>query len=230
MALLEHFGEDIWIASGSAVEIAGFRYPTRMAIIRLADGGLFVWSPIALSDALRAEVNALGDVRFLLPPNSLHHVFLPEWRAAYPGATLFAPPGLRARRKDIAFDKDLEDAPGPDWIGQIDQVAVRGNSITTEIVFFHVKSGAVLFTDLIQHFPDGWFKGWRALIARLDGMTGSEPRVPRKFRVAFNDRKTARECIDRILTWPARKVLMTHADPVRENGRAFIGRAFDWLR
>lgn len=32
-----------------------------------------------------------------------------------------------------------------------------GNLITTEVVFFHVKSGTVLFTDLIQQFPANWF-------------------------------------------------------------------------
>jgi hypothetical protein len=229
MALLEQFGEDIWISNGLTVEVAGFRYPTRMAIIRLEDGGLFVWSPIALCAELRAEVGALGAVRFLVPPNSLHHVFLPEWRAAYPSAVLYAAPGLRERRTDIAFDKDLGDAPAPEWAGQIDQVVVRGNRITTEVVFFHVRSGGVLFTDLIQHFPRGWFTGWRALIARLDGMTGPEPRVPRKFRIAFHNRKAARASIDRILTWPAQKVLMAHAEPVRENARAFIARAFKWL-
>ena len=33
---------------------------TRMAVIRLSDGCLFVWSPIQLTDILRAEVDSLG--------------------------------------------------------------------------------------------------------------------------------------------------------------------------
>lgn len=32
-----------------------------------------------------------------------------------------------------------------------------------------------------------------------------------------------------ILAWPAERVLMAHAAPVRSNGRAFIARAFHWL-
>jgi len=32
-----------------------------------------------------------------------------------------------------------------------------------------------------------------------------------------------------ILAWPADKVVMAHADPVLENGRSFIERAFRWL-
>ena len=36
----------------------------------------------------------------------------------------------------------------------------------------------MLFTDLIQLFPPGWFGGWREIVARLDLMTESEPAVP----------------------------------------------------
>ena len=53
---------------------------------------------------------------------------------------------------------------------------MRGNAITTEAVFFHRKSGVALFCDLLQHFPPGWFTGWRAVIAKLDGMTGARHR------------------------------------------------------
>lgn len=61
-----------------------------MAIIRLIDGGLFVWSPIQLSEELRTQVAAVGEVRYLVAPNSLHHLFLEEWKRAFPGAKLYA--------------------------------------------------------------------------------------------------------------------------------------------
>jgi len=226
---LEQFGEDIWIASGPTVTSAGFRYPTRMAVIRLGSG-LFIWSPTALVPDLRAEVDALGEVRFVAAPNSLHGAFLPDWSKAYPQAALYAAPGSRKARPDITFDTDLGDEPDPAWSSEIDQAVMHGNMITSEVVFFHCKSRTVLFTDLIQHFPPGWFGGMQALIARLDGMTGAEPQVPQKFRVAFNNRKAARASLERILAWPAEKVVMAHAEPVREDGRAFIERAFRWLR
>lgn len=228
--MLKEFGDGIWIAGGPTVTAAaGFHYPTRMAIIRLSDGGLFLWSPTRLSDELQAEVNALGDVRYLIPPNSLHHVFLGDWQRAYPDARTYAPPGLREKRKDIIFDGDLGDTPIEDWADDIDQVAMRGNRITTEIVFFHRKSGTVLFTDLVQQFKPGWFKGWRAIVARFDLMVADEASVPRKFRIAFRDRHAARASIQRILAWPAEKVLMAHGNPIATDGQAFIRRAFSWL-
>jgi hypothetical protein len=230
MAALEEFGPEIWIGSGPILKAGGgFHYPTRMAVIRLSGGGLFVWSPVALSDELRAAVGGLGDVQCLIAPNSLHHSFLGEWRRAYPAAKLYAAPGLRRRRKDLEFDCDLGDAAPAEWAEEIDQVVVRGNLITTEVVFFHRQSGTAIFTDLIQHFSPTWFAGWRALVARLDLMAAAEPEVPRKFRNAFVNRRAARSALRRLLAWPTKRVLMAHAPPVENEGQAFIGRAFRWL-
>jgi hypothetical protein len=227
--MLQPFADDLWIADGPIADVAGFRYPTRMAVIRLAGGGLFVWSPVAPDDALKAAVNALGPVRHVVAPNALHHLHLDAWRQAYPQARFAAPPGLRKKRPDLRFDDDLADGSAHEWSGEIDHVLVRGNLITTEVVFFHRASQTALFTDLIQQFSPGWFTGWRALVARLDLMTAARPEVPRKFRNAFVGRRAAREAIRSILHWPAEKVLMAHAPPVDADGQAFIRRSFRWL-
>ncbi|WP_338132048.1 DUF4336 domain-containing protein [Bradyrhizobium elkanii] len=200
-----------------------------MAVVRLSDGGLFIWSPVRWTEELQAGVAALGQVRHIVAPNSLHHLFLAEWKQACPAAVLHAPPGLRKRRRDLGFDADLADAPSLDWAGQIDQVVMRGNLITTEVVFFHVESGTVLFTDLLQQIPPELLSGWRATIAKLDLMVGPEPSVPRKFRVAFTGRRAARAALQRILAWPAEKVLMAHGTPVEKDAPAFLRRAFAWL-
>lgn len=228
--MLRPFGENLWLTDGPTTSVGGFVYPTRAAILRLADGSLFIWSPVRLTEALRSAVGTLGEVRHLVAPNSLHHLYLDDWRRAWPEAILYAPPGLRRKRRDLVFDADLDDTPPPAWAGQIDQVRVVGNLITTEVVFFHRASRTVLFTDLIQHFGPEAFSGWRRIVAGLDLMTASEPEVPRKFRVAFMDRRRARAALARILAWPADRVVMAHADPLETGGQDFIARTFRWLR
>ena len=222
-------GRGLWLADGAVCEVAGFRYPTRMAVVRLADGGLWLWSPVAMSRALRTAVDALGPVRHIVAPNHLHHLALAEWQEAYPAARTYAPSGLRKKRADLRFDADLAEGVTFDWAEEVGFVVVEGNLITTEVVFFHQESGTVLFTDLIQQFPDGWFRGWRAVVARLDLMTGREARVPRKFRLAFVNRGKARLAVQRILGWPIRNVVMAHGAPVFGRGDTAVRRAFAWL-
>ena len=230
MRSLQPIGPGIWLADGTDVSVAGFQYPTRMALVQLAEGGLFVWSPVALTDTMRAEVEVLGPVQFIVAPNSLHHLFVQQWQAAFPSAKTVAAPGLAKRRKDMKLNGELGDEPHAGWANDIDQVAVRGNAITTEVVFFHKASGTVLFTDLLQSLKPGSFRGWRALVAKLDGMTAGEPRVLQKFRVAFTDRKAARPAIRRILEWPVRQVLMAHGPVVNTDAAALLQRAFSWLK
>ena len=145
------------------------------------------------------------------------------------GARLYAAPGLRKKRRDLAFDAELDDGAAADWVGEIDQVAMRGNLVTTEIVFFHRASGTLLFTDLLQQIAADRLSGWRAVVAKLDLMTGPEPAVPRKFRLAFVGRRKAQAALARLRGWPAEKVLMAHGTPVETDAPAFLRRAFGWL-
>lgn len=228
--MLKPLGKNIWIADGPVVTAAaGFHYPTRMVVIRLADGRLFIWSPIALTSELREEVGGLGIVACLVAPNHLHHVFLGEWQTAFPQARCFAAPGVGDKRPDLDIHSELSESPDPAWKGEIDQVLMTDNRITTEAVFFHRASGTVIFTDLLQSLPRNWFTGWRKLIARLDLMTEAVPTVPRKFRLAFRDKAATHLQVATILSWPAENLIMAHGDPEIGNAKAILDNAFRWL-
>ncbi len=226
---LLHFGREIWVVDGPVTSFHGFPYPTRMAVIRLSDGGLFIWSPIALTESLRASVAALGPVRHLVSPNALHHLFLAEWKTAFPAARLHATPRLRRKRKDLMFDAVLCDAVEPDWAADIDHVVMHGSFALTEVVFFHRRSHTALFADLIQNFPRDWFKGWRGILARFGGIVAPNPSAPSDWRASFLNRRAARASLDKILAWPIERVLIAHGDLPTESGPALVRRAFAWL-
>jgi hypothetical protein len=229
MTALTPFASDVWVAEGPVVPFYGFAYPTRMTVIRLENGTLFIWSPIALAPELKTQIDALGRVAHLVSPNTIHHLFMGDWKAAYPGARLYASPGLRKKRADLAFDAELGDAPEPGWSGEIDQVAMLGSFALTEIVFFHRKSRTAIFADLIENLPPDWFRGWRGWLARLDGIVSPNPGAPREWRASFWRRGQARAALARILAWAPEQVIMAHGFMVRNDGVAFIRRAFRWL-
>ena len=200
-----------------------------MAVIRLTNGELFVWSPVQLDAALRAEVDALGPVTHLVEPNALHHLFLPDWVKAYPAARTYAPPGLKKKRRDIRFDAELGDAPEPSWAGQIKQIVLKGSVALTEIFFFHYERlRTALICNSIQSFPRSWFKGWRGLLARLDGIVQPSIGAPGEWRLSFLNRKAARTAVERLLALAPERVL-AHSGMVASNGADLIRRGFAWL-
>lgn len=226
------FGPDIWLAKGPTVTGAmGFRFPTRMAVIRLPDdGGLWIWSPVEMTKDLRTAIDELGVVRHLVAPNSLHHMFLANWAKTYPDAKVHAAPGLSAKTTGTSIHCTLDDDPNPAWQETLGQVVIRGNKITSEVVFFHRPSATVLVTDFIQQLPQGWYTGWRALIARADLMTAPVPSVPRKFRLATTDKTAARHAVRKILEWPADRLVFAHGSPIEVNARATLENTFRWLQ
>jgi hypothetical protein len=220
---------EIWMADGPVTSFHGFAYPTRMAVIRLSDGNLFIWSPIALSESLVAAVNALGPVRYLVSPNALHHLFLGPWKSTYPKARLYATPRLCRKRRELGFDGALGDVPEPEWAADIDQVVLHGSFALTEVVFFHRGSRTALFADLIQNFPRDWFKGWRGFLARHGGIVAPNPGIPGDWRASFLNRRAARASLAKILAWPIERVLIAHGDMPTGDGAAFVRRGFTWL-
>lgn len=226
--MLTPFAENLWIADGAVAEVAGFRYPTRMAVVRLADGGLWIWSAVGLTPELQAEVSALGPVRHIVVPCANHTLHVAAWQAAFDQARTSVAPGVRRRAPGIRVDCDLQEGAPTEWAGQIDQ-SLMPNRIAPEVVFFHRASGTLLFTDLLQGFAPGWFAGWRGVIAWLDAMTGPEPATPRKFRLATTDRNAARAALAHLRQWPVERVLMAHGTPVTRDAPAYLDRAFRWL-
>jgi hypothetical protein len=225
---LRAFGPGLWIADGPVVSFYGFPYPTRMAVIRLSSGGLFVWSPLPLAGA-KEQIDVLGPVAHLVSPNLLHHIWLGEWKRAYPAARLIASPGLPRRRRDIVFDAVLGDAPDPAWAADIDQVAVHGNMFMTETVFLHKGSRTAIFADLIENFPPDWFKGWRGVLARLDGIVYPHFGAPRELRWGFVQRQRARAAIRRVLDFAPERVVIAHGTIAESGGTDFVRHAFRWL-
>jgi hypothetical protein len=228
--MLTQVDQDIWIADGPTVRFLRiYPYPTRMAVVRLSSGGLWVWSPIQLSDALRDEVEALGSVQHLVAPNMLHHLFLAEWVEAWPEAKLWAPPFLARRRRDLSFDGALMDAPDPAWEKDIDQLIFRGSFALKEVVFFHRASRSVILTDLVQKLDPASLPRWLLPLYRLDGLVGPGGGMPRELRLTFWNRRAARESLRKMLAWDPQRLIIAHGECVYENGKEELARCFAWV-
>ncbi|MEO0929609.1 MAG: hypothetical protein AAFY14_03015, partial [Pseudomonadota bacterium] len=146
----------------------------------------------------------------------------------YPDAKLHGTAALRQKRPDLRFDATLGAKADAAWQDVIEQVVLE-NRITTEVVFHHKPSRSTIFTDILQQFPPGFHTGWRAVIARLDLMTGTRPQVPRKFRLGFTSRRATRDRIGQIQNWPTDNLIIAHGDPVLGDGQTALDDAFAWL-
>jgi hypothetical protein len=231
--MLEPLGSDLWFADGGIVSFNGFDYPTRMAVVRLADGGLWLWSPIEKTEALENEVRTLGPVRHIVSPSNLHYLFLKSWQAAFPEAKLWGTKATVAKRADLDFSGRLTDVPPPDWSGQIDQFHFANSPFVQELIFFHRASRTAIIADLSQTFSQAFLEThwpwWLRSIARHSKMVEGWGHPPIDYRISFRHRASARPKIRALIEEHPEHVVLAHGEVVRSNGEDFLRRAFSWL-
>lgn len=227
--MLEPFGPSLYVAQGPTVSFAGFPYPTRMALAHLADGSVWVWSPIALTPELADAVQSIGPVRHIVSPNKLHHLFLPAWAENWPDAKLYAPPGLARKKKAIHFDAELGDEPPEAWKPDIDQVVFNGSFAMNEVVFFHRASRTAIIGDLIQRFPAASVSGWKGLVMKLGGLVGEHGGTPPDWRSSFLRHGPARVALKKVLEWNPERLLIAHGTCAQQGAREIIASALHWI-
>jgi hypothetical protein len=197
----------------------------RMSVVRLSTGGLLLYSPVPIDDALAADLARIGPVEHVVAPNRWHHQHAAAAKQRYPAATLWAAPGLREKRKDVAFDADLSEAAtfGPD----VDVVFAGGMPTVNEHVLFHRPSRAMLCCDFLMNIraeanaPTRWFY-------RAYGIYGG-PAQSKGWRHWTKDRAAARAAVERVRAWDVAKIAMGHGDVVEEDARGTLARVTAWL-
>jgi hypothetical protein len=231
--MLEQLGPDLWVADGGIVSFFGFDYPTRMVVVRLDDGGLWLWSPIEPTPELEQAVRALGPVRHLVSPNKLHHLFLAAWSARFPDAKLWGTASTIARFGDLHFSGTLTGHAPPEWAGQIDQYHFANSPFLDEMTFFHRKSRTAIIADLSQPFSETFLQRhwplWLRVVARLGKLVEGWGYPPPEIRFSFRHRAAARAKVRALIDANPERVVVAHGEIARSDGTAYLRRAFFWL-
>jgi Domain of unknown function (DUF4336) len=223
MTSLLALAPDLWIADRPLRLFVG-DIGARMTVIRCAGGGLLLHSPVALDDQLRAELEALGPVRWVVGPSKVHHLFLAPYVAAFPGAALCGAKGLAEKRRDLAFRHELDRDPPPEWPAEIGFVLVEGAPLMNEVVFHHAPTRTLVLTDLAFHVVPGPTNRAR-FFHRLVGATGRFG-PHRLIRLGIRDRRAAAASIRRILEWDFDRIVVSHGQVLERDGRARFESAF----
>jgi hypothetical protein len=224
--VLTPFSERIWLAT-DPVRPVWMRVDATMTVIRLSDDSLLLHSPVAMTPARRAAVEALGRVDHLYAPNLYHHRWIGEWAAAFPSARLHAPAGLARKRRDLRIDRVHGATPEPAFSGVIDELPIDGCRLQESVIVYRPERTLVL-ADLVFNVgrPE---HGWTRLYSRWTGFYDRVALSSVLRWLAFSDRVAARRSIDALLALPFDRVIVGHGQPVTAEARAALAAAYEWL-
>ncbi|EFQ26779.1 uncharacterized protein GLRG_02599 [Colletotrichum graminicola M1.001] len=150
-----------------AVKIGG-----RGTLVRLTSGRLAIFSPVALTDHVRAKIaDKGGDLAYIVAPDIEHHIFLSEYKAAFPAAKLVGPDGLPQKRAKQTADPKINPADefavvfkpaaageppvvavGPDFDADFECEYVDAHP-NKEIAFFYRPDRLLIQADLLFNLP-----------------------------------------------------------------------------
>lgn len=201
-------------------------FPARMTLWRDSAGGVVLHSPIAIDDALAAEIATLGPVRNVIAPNKVHSLFYGAARARYPKAHGYGAPGLAEKRPKLVFDATLSDV-APKTLLDVESTHLRGVPGIEEVVFLHRPTRTLVCTDLVFQIlePPGPAS---AIFLTLMGASKRFAQS-RAWKMLVRDEKALRESLDRVLAWDFDRIVMAHGVVLESDGPAKLREAVAWV-
>lgn len=231
---LKPVAEDIWIVDGPVIDFKSVPFSTRMTVVRLASGELFIHSPTELTEPLKRQIDALGSVGHLVSPNRIHYWWIGAWGEHYPDARRWASPDARgaAVKQGWDFTDDLAENAPPVWREDLDQIIVRGGRALEEVVFFHQASRSLILADLIENFEASRVKSrLMRFLLTLAGNLDPDGKLPIDLRLSYWGRHgSLRPAVQRMIDWQPERIILAHGRCYEGDAVAELRRAFRWVR
>jgi hypothetical protein len=199
----------------------GMRLPSRTTIVRRADGGLIVHSPLAFDAETKNEIDALGEVKAIVAPSCIHFLFLEAATKLWPSARVLGAPGLDKKLKGAVAFEPLPHDGTVDVLG--DDLVLRridGVPYITEHVFLHRPTGSLVVTDLVFNVQHCSSWGMRLYLRTMGAWQKTAQSMI--WRFLTKDRSAAAESARSVLAWEFDRIVVAHGDVVTENAHATL--------
>ncbi len=228
------WAEDIWTVDGPEI---GYGFiglaipcPTRMTVVRLGNGELWVHSPVAHSPNLAAALADLGRVAYLIAPNLHHYTHLAQWQERYPEARVFALPAL-AEKLALERWSDLDAVDDEAWSAAVATLPLALGAFS-ECVFFHHASRTLIVTDLMQRFEaERITSPLIRLLLTAGGAAGPDGQPSIDMRWALRSHRAALGSgIAAMLAFEPERVILAHGRCFESGAKHAIERAFRFIR
>lgn len=231
---LKAVADNIWLVDGQPITFKGVKFPTRMTVIRLMTGGLFIHSPTDLTASLKAELDRLGQVEHLISPNRIHYWWIGQWGKVYPNAVKWASPDVEKAisTMDWTFDQSLVAKENYPWSSEIDQLHVTGSRVLEEFIFFHKPSRTLILADLIENFELSRVQPrWAKVLFKIAGNVDPDGKLPIDLRLSYFGRHPQlAEAINTMIAWQPERIILAHGRWYEKNGSEELKRAFRWVK
>ena len=212
-----------------AIRFGGMDLVSRMTVVRLNDGKLWLHSPCKLDAPLKSEIDQLGEVAYIIAPGNFHHLYVSDLQANYPDAETFLCPGLEKKRADLSFDWILGNRPDPRWELDFEQVVIQGTRFINEVAFFHKPTRTLILVDLLENIGDDYTHDaglllrfwWKAVFHMWNN-----PKPAPEYQLGWGNKDIVRKGLEKILSWDFEHIILAHGNLIEMDAKAVAKKAW----
>lgn len=222
---MQELDGDLWVHEAAI----GPGASSRMTIVRLIEGGLWIHSPTNLTGELHAQVKALGRVDAIVAPNNGHHMFIEQWTDAFPGAGLYVARGVPAKHPSLTDFELIEDVGSELWSQDFKIAVMSGVPLSDECVFLHRPSRSLIVADAVQNWPPPNTLAGKLFFAPM-GWRGICPPPPTKFDFIVHDRDALLKSLDEVRGWSFDRIILSHGDIIEDEASSVFEAVYQQLK
>lgn len=224
----------------------------RGTLVKLQTGNVAVFSPVAFTPDVKAKVQSMGPIKYIVAPDIEHHIFISTWAAEYPEAEIIAMEGLPEKREADPATKGtkfthifsqrnkLDMHITPEFDEEFSYEYFHSH-VNKELVFLHKPTRTMIQADLLFNLPATEQYSQTGLNARsgiLTKLFGSIMNTrgdmiwQRRFlwyMAGGKDRPGFAESAKRTKSWDFDRIIPCHGDVIETGGKSIFDKATAWF-
>ncbi|KAK7439383.1 hypothetical protein VKT23_017606 [Stygiomarasmius scandens] len=224
---------NVWTFSRPFARFGIIPFGGRSTAIKLTSGDVWVLASTPLTDDTKETIDKLGPVKWIMAGDFVHHLFLGEFKKAYPEAKVIGVEGLGAKKKaeGLILDGEYGKDPADTRYGFEDEVKACYffGFINKDVAFCHVPSKSLIVADLFMNLPatEQYSKSKSSPKLPFIGSLNHESNLLR--RMLWNigkDKEAMRRDIKTVSDWDFERIIMCHGDVIEKDAKAAWNAAY----
>jgi len=216
---------EIWTFSKPFTRFGFLPWGGRSTAIKVSTGNVWVLASTPLTEETKTTIDKLGTVNWLIGPDSVHYLYLDEYKKAYPEAKVIGVKDLaeKVKAKGLQLDGAYGIDPVDTKYGFEDEIKACYFSgfANQDVAFLHVASKTLIEADLLFNLPakEQYSKSKSSskvpIIGGIDPFGGLHKRF---VSTQAKDVSAMRQDAKTVASWDFERIIPCHGDVIEGNG------------
>ncbi|KAJ7731128.1 hypothetical protein DFH07DRAFT_968873 [Mycena maculata] len=223
--VIREVATNVWTFSRPFERFGIIPFGGRSTAIKLSNGGVWVLASTTLDAETKTKIDELGPVQYIIGADAVHHLFLGEFKKAYPAAKLIAPAAaVENADKTLAFNGVWgRDPPDTKYGFEEDIKACYFSGYKNkDVAFFHPASATMIQADLLMNLPctEQYSKTTSSGAVPLVGDLGPSSWMHGQLSKSMGEDKAAmKRDVKTVADWDFSRIIPCHGDVIETGGK-----------